>query len=587
MGLGTEFEKTYFAPAVRAVSPMTFTIGEDKRITLSGMHLSKIKNLKVVLKKGGTTVLEFDKANISNVNNNSIVLSNFTKAQSWKIPDYVVFSRALQNSLQTTLPLEQYKSFSNQVNQMPRRRLLQNRPQPASPIIAPTLAEMQQHIQQRSNLISGYANQVFGAVVGNKVNQAVGEIFNNVFKLTEGDYSIVTYDGDSLIPSSQLIIFNYPPPPVPDPDIQPIAMEWTNGSVPAKGDKASLTLSLKLEYPDQIKKQLNYVITSPMMGTPIRSEVSEGTIAGIGSNGIVKVQTPTFTVNESGNYTFNLQLDPENRIVESKEGNNTLSAALTVNHYVYDVAVTFSSFQPVIKDQLAEYYELFKSYNITLSVVAGDRAKRVRNIYLTREESTTATNYPMTTAINYMHLSVPTSIQITADIKATFNPIKVIGSIKIPIPDMNLGTANREKTLILNQTDFPFDLKTDYYTIIGKVVVTKKVSEPTSIASVKGAIENLKPPFGFLKFVDPTIKLKQGNQIEYTAYAVATSDPATYNFELKDVKDGTYKAVVEVDLWGGMFIKTLQQEDVKVAEKEVKVQNGKTTPDFLILEYKY
>jgi hypothetical protein len=344
--LGIKYEGTEVLPKVTSVYPETFTFGTNDKIFLYGKHLNLIDTLKVVLKIGEQVKYNFPPENIIVKSQNRIVLGNF---KTWTLPVFAEFSKFMGTAGQTIVNSAQYKRFAERVNEKMHPEVTY--PQAIIPHIEPVLhtiilfnSAKRANISEIQNAKKDFAVREFGVAQSEFLLGRLHDFFSTRYQLPEGDYGIVALDNKTEIVSPQLLTIVYPVPPAPKPDIFPMEISWTEPYAVA-GRSTALNVKLGFSHPEEIKNEFKIQITSTPVLPPIDITVPMGVIASAQSSNVAIITSRPFTISSPGNYTFTVTVDKYQSVVEENEGNQTYSATLPVKRYVYDLTVTYSTFE--------------------------------------------------------------------------------------------------------------------------------------------------------------------------------------------------------------------------------------------------
>ncbi|NOU20103.1 MAG: hypothetical protein HOO91_21310 [Bacteroidales bacterium] len=369
---GFDFGKKYdgikLSPKIASVYPETFVFGKNDKIFLYGKHLNKIDTLRVVLKSGEQVKFTFPASTIIVKSQNRIVLGNFKKTVNWILFPYESFKTAINPELRSLVSSQGYFRFADETNDVMFRNASTTATavHPIVPHIAPTTPSVITETPSTVSLITGLryatnlnvfrvdeknnqnvlrANTILGVNQANRLITQLKSFFLEKYLLPEGDYGIVAYNCREEIESPQLITIFNPPPPAPKPDIYPMDLTWTGNIQPANKVKTTLDIKLGFSHPEEISREFKIRITSTPPTTPIETTIGKGVIAAAQTANQAIVTTSSFSIDNSGEYLFKVEVDPNNLISEKREDNNTLLKRLTVRKYIYDVTVTYISFE--------------------------------------------------------------------------------------------------------------------------------------------------------------------------------------------------------------------------------------------------
>ena len=346
--LGIKYKGTEVQPKVTSVYPETFTFGTDDKIFLYGKHLNLIDTLKVVLKIGEQVKYNFPPENIIVKSQNRIVLGNF---RTWTPPVFAEFSKYMGTAGQAIINSTQYKRFAKSVNESMHPQVVY--PQviihpvnivPVSHIALPQNIAVHANIAEVQNSKKNFAVREFGVAQSEFLLERLNAFFITRYQLPEGDYGIVALDNKTEIVSPQLITIVYPTPPAPKPDIFPMEISFTEPYAVA-GRSTALNIKLGFSHPEEIKNEFKIQITSSPALSFSDITVPMGVIASAQSSNIAVVTSRPLTVPTAGNYTFKVVVDKYQEVVEENEGNQEYSTTLLVKRYVYDLTVTYSTFE--------------------------------------------------------------------------------------------------------------------------------------------------------------------------------------------------------------------------------------------------
>ena len=350
LDLGKKYAGTEVRPKVTSVYPETFTFGDNDKIFLYGKHLNLIDTLKVLLKTGEQVKYTFPPENIIVKSQNRIVLGNF---RTWAPPVFAEFSKFMGTEGQAIINSAQYRRFAKSVTESMHPQVtypqvimhpVNINVETVSHTAKPQAIAMRANVAEIQNRKKDFAVREFGVIQSEFLLGKLHDFFSARYQLPEGDYGIAALDNKTEIVSPQLITIVYPEPPAPKPDIFPMEISFTEPYAVA-GRSTALNIKLGFSHPEEIKNEFKIQITS----TPTLSfsdiTVPMGVIASAQSSNIAVVTSRAFTIPTHGNYTFKVSVDKYQEVVEENEGNQEYSATLPVRRYVYDLTVTYSSFE--------------------------------------------------------------------------------------------------------------------------------------------------------------------------------------------------------------------------------------------------
>lgn len=353
LNLGTKYTGTEVQPKITSVYPENFTFGTDDKIFLYGRHLNKIDTMKIVLRTGSQVKYTFPDENIIVASQNRIVLGNF---KTWGPVVFAELKTFMGPSGQAILNTAQYKRFAKRIHESVFPHVIQSHnivPHNIQPVINPVVRDapvanpariLRRNISDIQKVRQNIAVQELGTIQSQALLGKLHDFFESRYQLPEGDYGIVTFDNLTEIESPQLITIAYPVPPAPLPDIFPMDITWIE-PVAVAGRATALNVKLGFTHPEEIKNNFTIRITSSPVLPAKTITVPMGVITGAITSKQAIVTTSQFTIPTHGNYTFTAAVDPNNRVAEENEGNNTRSSTLAVRRYIYDLTVNYSAFE--------------------------------------------------------------------------------------------------------------------------------------------------------------------------------------------------------------------------------------------------
>ncbi|HAX95191.1 MAG TPA: hypothetical protein DCY35_01505 [Prolixibacteraceae bacterium] len=313
------------------------------------------------------------------------------------------------------------------------------------------------------------------AKVGSIKADRLLDVFKNFFKkqylIEEGDYGLQVIDDSVRIESPQFVIVSNPPPPVPDPDIFVMDMNWTGGVAPKSRQTATLDMTFGFKHPEAISRDFNARIITVPASTPLTINVPEGKIAAAKSGNRVTVTSNPFSLDNSGSYSFTCSVDDQNQVKETVETNNTFSKVLMVGEDVYDVTLDRFFLEP-----LSSTVRKGGEFTFSLVADAGGNPTTLCNkvIGLNSGEIT-----PLPCQFVFPAMKEGQNVMIT------FIPILEvqIGFLSFLNYAANLGNVVWSKHLDVNPTGMgdimEYDIlhETAHYKLHGKMTVTRKRTE--------------------------------------------------------------------------------------------------------------
>lgn len=474
-------------PKVTAVVPENIVLGKTQRIYIYGRHLNQLKNADIKLTQGNQVKFTFPKSTHIVNTSNRIVLGNLDKELRWFVPAYPVFKQYLQDQgALTTITENQAIQIGNNLSQVHfshikpgvseqptatigglhqlNMNVVAMSPTTSIPKALPVKLELSKVKEKTKDLVVA---EVGGIKAANLL-----EIFNNFFKaqylIAEGDYGLEVLDDSLRIESPQFLIVSNPPPPVPDPDIFVMDLNWSGGITPKNGQSATLDVTFGFKHPEAIPRDFNARVITVPTTTPLTINVPEGKIAAAKSGNRITVTSNPFNIDNSGNYSFVCSVDDQNQVKESNESNNTFTKGLTVGEYVYDVTLDRFFIEPLSST-------VKKGGEFTFSLVADAGGYPTSScqqvITLNQNEITTLP----------CQFSFP-SMNMGQNVMITFIPILEVefGFLSLFNYPVNLGNSVWEKHLDVNPTGMghikEYDIlrETPHYKLHGKMTVTRK-----------------------------------------------------------------------------------------------------------------
>jgi hypothetical protein len=404
--LAEKVEARELQPRVSAVVPEMFRLGKTPRIIIYGNHLNLIDPLQVSLYRGDNLTFSFPSTAIAAITRNRIILGNFEQSLGWTVPPYEDFYGNVVPADQRMRFLAQYTTLAYSINDalypnrvrralttvaltphrlaavrarvpglpsgtpQPREeRAVEEFPPSVEPLVRFSVARATSFpsIKLKSNetheLLLELARGIFATTsAATQMVSNIEDVFSDHFNLQSGDYGLRVYQDESLVESSQFLSMVYPPPPPPKPDIEPLSLTWTDGVPAIKGREARLTVRLGFAHPEQIRNEFRVQITS----SPAIA-ISPITVSSFGRSGnFADFTTRSFSPPQEGNYRFTVRVDDQGQVAEHNEANNTLTQDLTVKREVYDVTLSFLTFQSKESlDSDEDEYRLDVSVNVT------------------------------------------------------------------------------------------------------------------------------------------------------------------------------------------------------------------------------
>ncbi|MDX1909779.1 MAG: CARDB domain-containing protein [Bacteroidia bacterium] len=353
-------------PKITGAVPERFVLGKNDRITLYGNHLNLLDSLQIRLMLNDQTKLTFPAGTVIVATRNRIILSNFGEQLNWRPLTHQSFTQQFKaKNNNVALNEVQLEKYSRQVNESLYPRLKRvsgvvnvggtagtvlstgspaTRPRSTQPPVTKPIREV------RGDLSA----VIWGQTQGLAIENIIGEVMLNTFNLPEGSYGITAFSGNQRVESPQFIQFVYPPPPPPKPDVYPVALRWLNNIEPVAGNTVRLELEVGLLHPEEIRQAFSARITSTPATSVTTVQFPEGVIAAATGSNTTRVTSSPFTIRNPGDYTFNVVLDEQNRVNESRENNNSGSYVLKVREYVYDVTLTVESFESTEDNESGE-----------------------------------------------------------------------------------------------------------------------------------------------------------------------------------------------------------------------------------------
>lgn len=381
LNMAPSYEQYYPDPKVTGVAPQQFVFGKGKRICVFGNRLDDLADARVGLFQGDQEKLTFPRSALVAVTRHQIVLGNLDVNLGWRVPRHADFRASVIASSDAS-EIERFSEYSANVNELiypgrlrsvnlvpvvtdRLRRLegatpVERRPtlQPLTTIAGPASLRTLPSAIETPVEFRGDVHRTVESIFGNRapaITNQINAYFLSKFKLPAGDYELRVYDGDTLVSSPQLLVFENPPVPPPKPDISALDANW---SLPAaKSQPARLRVTIGFAYPEQIDRSFDVRITSDRPGIPAQNlRVEAADVAGAISSNRVTVTTGDFNIPDAGQYVFTVTADRSNVVDESNEGNNTLDKPLSAGQYVYDLYFEFNSF-PTLDNELPERLE--------------------------------------------------------------------------------------------------------------------------------------------------------------------------------------------------------------------------------------
>jgi len=318
-------------------------------------------------------------------------------------------------------------------------------------------------VNKRKETVTG----ILGAVRYEQYIGSVNTFFFNNFKIAEGDYGLKVF-ADTLIESPQFVTVINPPPPIPDPDIFVMDVNWTGGVIPAAKQSATLDITFGFSHPEQIQRSFNAKITTVPYTTSISVNVPEGRIAAASSGNRTTVTTNPFSVSTKGTYEFNCTVDEANDITETDETNNTFSKNLNVGEYVYDIVLANFSFE--LLNTFPYSQEVRLTYNLVATAGSNPSSNCAGGVNVNRNTTT-----PLNCNFKYPGLHEGQTIMLTfipiVEVKIFFMTFK-----------FSLGNVTWQKYLDVNPTgtkemeEYDILREGSGYKIHGKMTVTRRKS---------------------------------------------------------------------------------------------------------------
>lgn len=474
-------------PKITAVVPENIVLGKTRRIYIYGRHLNQLKNVSVKLTQGDQEKFTFPKSTQIVNTSNRIVLGNLDKELRWFVPAYPVFKQYMQEQGALTAVTEnQAIQIGNALSKVHFSHIKPGvSVQPAVNVgglhslnmnvmamTTPGSTPKALPVKLELNQVKGKTKDLVIAEVGTLKADRILDVFKNFFKeqyrIEEGDYGLQVIDDSVKIESPQFVIVSNPPPPVPDPDIFVMDMNWTGGVTPKNRQPATLDVTFGFTHPEAIARDFNARIVTVPTTTPLTINVPEGKIAAAKSGNRITVTSNPVNIDMSGNYSFACSVDDQNQIKETNESNNTFTKVLTVGEYVYDVTLDRFYVEPLSS-------AVKNGGEFTYSLVAdagGNPTSSCQNVInLNKDEIT----------------SLPCQFSFPAmkegqNVMITFIPIMEIsfGLMDFLNFTVNLGNVVWSKHLDVNPTgtgdvrEYDILRETQHYKLHGKMTVTRK-----------------------------------------------------------------------------------------------------------------
>jgi|GEM_PF-401238 len=372
---GEKYEGVGFEPKITGIIPENFVFGKNERIIVYGNNLNKIQNTQVHLFQGPEKKLTFPPNAVVVATRNRIILGNFDTELGWVVPPYENYEQEVIPPDASSQLRARYTKVATEISKFmypdrilaepatvtpvpPTLLILQPTPiataeavvverlSEATRISLPKMVRIKEQIAPLKNKIYEKYEGIFGSIQSQEILTRTESFFLESFDLPEGDFGLGVYDGEDKVESSQFISLVNPPPPAPRPDISPIGLAWTGGVPAVEGERVTLTVRLGFTHPEEIKAPLRIrILVNPPRVNAINFTVPESLIAATGSTNFIDVISSSFTAPQAGTYTFTVYVDPDNRIEEVRDDNNSLQRSLPVKQYVYDTTIKFTTFQ--------------------------------------------------------------------------------------------------------------------------------------------------------------------------------------------------------------------------------------------------
>ncbi|RME07677.1 MAG: hypothetical protein D6816_06400, partial [Bacteroidetes bacterium] len=359
LDFGKEIEAIELKPVITGIVPQTFVLGKNDRIILYGKHLGKMNtdSANITLRQGNQVKVTIPKKHLIVINDFKIVLGNFKSGDlNWRPLRFEELNMKLaeRNASINTALLAKY---AYKVNDIIYPRVVKAAPSTTignNVIINNVPTVFDNNAGRNIEVISKVTKRPTYEVmvkdlrlaqtsIPPNVSEILKGIFEQQFKLPEGDYGVHVSNGSQEVGSPQFLSILNPPPPAPKPDLYPVDLYFSGGTAVA-GEKTGLTLKLGIAYPEEVSKTFKVKLTaSPSIGTKTIT-VSEGKIAAASASNLTTVTFENLILNSAGDYTFQVFVDDQNRISESNESNNSFSKKLRVKKFVYDATVKFETF---------------------------------------------------------------------------------------------------------------------------------------------------------------------------------------------------------------------------------------------------
>lgn len=470
-------------PKITSVVPENIVLGKTNRIYIYGLHLNQLQKIAVKLTQGNMEKFTFPQATLIVNTSNRIILGNLQKELKWTVPVFQTFRTymATQGVL-NQVPEAQMVEVNNRMNaaQFPNIKPGISAPAVVSgstPHIA-TMQPMAHTVSTATLLLSVNKRTEFTKVAEVRKNAVVPALglaradlyldkiknfFQTVYSIPEGDYGLKVFADTALIETPLFVTVSNPPPPVPNPDIFIMDMNWTGGVVPMSRESATLDITFGFSHPEQITRDFKVKITTVPFTTSVTLTVPEGKIAAATYANRVTVTTNPFSVSSPGTYRFNCSIDDQNEITESNEGNNTYSKNLVVGEYVYDVTLANFSFEPLSH---------MSKLNFSILVDAGGNPTRTCNGTI----SPVNTTVPLNCSFIYPGMHEGQTVMLT------FHPTIEINMIFMNMT-FDLGNVTWQKYLDMNPTGMVDSKEYDIlregtsYKFHGKMTVKKRKSQ--------------------------------------------------------------------------------------------------------------
>jgi len=485
---GAELKVKEITPKITGIIPQNIVLGKTKRIYIYGTHLNKLEKITVKLTQGGSEKFSFPRSTLIVNTSNRIILGNLDKELQWTVPLFRVFRAYMaETAISGTITESQMVQVNRSLNATqypeikpgvsvtgtsPSVTIHHSGAQPGLSITSAAALHSLQNQRVEFAAISkqrmNIAVKALGPARSAQYLRNINTFFFNRYKIAEGDYGLIVFADTVRIESPQYITVNNPPPPIPDPDIFVMNMNWTGSVIPVARQSASLDITFGFTHPEQIQRSFNARITTIPYTTSIRVNVPEGKIAAASSGNKTIVTTNPFTISATGSYLFNCSVDDENEINESVESNNTFSKYLQVGEYLYDVTLTNFSFELLSSSPLSQNVKL----SFSLIADAGNNPTGNCQGSATVKSNTTT---PLNCSFGFPGMREGQTVMLT------FIPVVKISIFGLKY-NFSLGNVTWQKHLDVNPTGMNENREYDIlregknYKLHGKMTITRKKS---------------------------------------------------------------------------------------------------------------